>query len=476
MKIKKKTKIVATIGPATATEAKLEALLKAGLDVARINFSHGDFAEHQTKIDNLRNAVAKTGISCAILQDLAGPKIRIGDFKEKEIVLKEGQSFTLTTNKVDGDENRVSVNYPLFAKEVSKGHSVFLNDGRQQLEILEVKGNDVVCKVVVGGAISGRRGVNLPHSDLSISSMTEKDHADIEFGVKNEVDFIALSFVRRASDIKELRDILNAKKCKAKIIAKIETPQALANIDEILKLTDGVMVARGDLAIEIPAENVPVAQKMLITKCNDLGKPVITATQMLESMVKSPVPTRAEVSDIANAIFDGTDAIMLSEETALGDFPVEAVKMMARVALKVESDHLYMKAEKAKRHMKGLATGVVDAVTSEAVDVADRIGAKCIVALTRSGFTATMVARYKPVQPLIAFTSDEVIARQLLLSFGCVPTINKNFSTFIDALDEIRKFVLDNKIAKKGEKVVVVAGVPLNTPGVGTNLMLVETV
>jgi pyruvate kinase len=287
---------------------------------------------------------------------------------------------------------------------------------------------------------------------------------------------VALSFVRRPSDVQELRDVLNARKCKAKIIVKVETPQALANIDEILKLTDGVMVARGDLAIEIPAENVPVAQKMLIAKCNDLGKPVITATQMLESMIKSPVPTRAEVSDIANAIFDGTDAIMLSEETALGDFPVESVKMMARVALKVESDHSYMKAEKAKRHMKGPAMGVVDAVTSEAVDVADRIGAKCIIALTHSGFTASMVARYKPVQPLIAFTPDEVIARQLLLSYGCVPTLNKDSSTFIAALDEIRDFVLNNKIAKKGEKVVVVAGVPFNTQGVETNLMLVETI
>jgi pyruvate kinase len=476
MKIQKKTKIVATIGPSTSSEEKLAALLKAGLDVARLNFSHGDFAEHQIKVDNLHSAIAKTGIQCAILQDLAGPKIRIGDFKVGSIVLKEGQEFTLTTNEAEGDETRVSVNYPKFAQEVSKGHTVFLHDGRLQLEVIDVKGNDVVCKVIVGGEIKGRRGVNLPHSELSIASMTEKDHSDIEFGIKNQVDFFALSFVRRPSDVEELRNVLNARKCRAKIIVKIETPQALANIDEILKLTDGVMVARGDLAIEIPAENVPIAQKMIISKCNDLGKPVITATQMLESMIDSPVPTRAEVSDIANAIFDGTDAIMLSEETALGQFPVESVKMMARVALKVESDHLYTKTEKAKRHMKGLALGVVDAVTSEAVDVADRTGAKCIVALTHSGFTAAMVARYKPAQPLIAFTPDEIIARQLLLSYGCIPTINKNSLTFNDAMEEVRKFVLENKVAKKGDKVVVVAGAPFNTHGVETNLMLVETV
>ena len=476
MEIQKKTKIVATIGPATSSEEKLAALLQAGLNVMRVNFSHGDFAEHQIKVDNLRAAVAKTGIPCAILQDLGGPKIRIGEFKAGSIVLKPGQKFTLTTDKIDGDEDRVSVNYPMFAKEVSIGHSVFLHDGRKELKVLEVNGNDVVCEVIIGGEIKGRRGVNLPHSDLSISSMTEKDHADIEFGLKNNVDFVALSFVRRPSDIQELRDVLKARNSKAKIIAKIETPQALANIDEILKLTDGVMVARGDLAIEIPAENVPIAQKMLISRCNDLGKPIITATQMLESMIKSPVPTRAEVSDIANAIFDGTDAIMLSEETALGDFPVESVKMMARVALKVENDPSYIKTEKAKRHMKGLAMGVVDAVTSEAVDVADRIGAKCVVALTNSGFTAAMVARYKPVQPLIAFTPDETISRQLLLSYGCFPTINTNSTTFDHAMDEVRKFVVKQKLAKKGDKVVVVAGAPFNTKCVETNLMMVETV
>jgi len=476
MKLRKKTKIVATIGPATSSVEKLSALLEAGLDVMRVNFSHGDFAEHQVKIDNLKKAIAKTGIACAVLQDLGGPKIRIGEFKNGGIILKVGQKFTITTDKVEGDETKVSVNYPMFAKEVAKGHIIFLHDGRKELEVLEVNGNDVLCKVLVGGEIKGKRGVNLPSSELSISSMTQKDYADIEFGIKNQVDFFALSFVRRPSDITELRKVLDARKSKAKIIAKIETPQALVNIDEIIHLADGVMIARGDLAIEIPAENVPIAQKMLISKCNDLGKPVITATQMLESMIKSPVPTRAEVSDIANAIFDGTDAIMLSEETALGEFPVEAVQMMTRVALKVESDHSYIKAEKAKRHMKGLATGVVDAITGEAADVADRIGAKCIVAMTIGGFNALMVSRYKPVQPLLVFTPNEVTARQLLLSYGCIPTINKKSETFIQAMVEIRKFVLKNKLAVKGDFVVVVAGAPFNTKGVKTNLMLVETI
>src|SRR5581483_3100132 len=251
---------------------KLEALLKAGMNVMRLNFSHGDFNEHQNRVNNLKKDMAKTGIPAAILQDLGGPKIRIGTFKTESIVLKEGQKFTLTTEKIDGDETRVSVNYPNFAKEVKKGHIVFLHDGRKKLEVTDVKGPNVVCKVLVGGEIKGKRGVNLPDSDLSISSLTEKDRADLEFGIKNKVDFIALSFVRKPSDITELRDILKARKSKARIIAKIETPQALAHIEPILELTDGVMVARGDLAIEIPAEKVPAAQKMLIRRCNELGK------------------------------------------------------------------------------------------------------------------------------------------------------------------------------------------------------------
>lgn len=301
----KKTKIVCTIGPATETTEKLTALLKAGMNVMRLNFSHGDFAEHQNRIVNLKKASEITGLNAAVLQDLGGPKIRIGMFKTESVMLVEGKKFTLTIDKVEGDETRVSVNYPKFAKEVKKGHIVFLHDGKKKLEVIDVKGNDVICKILVGGEIKGKRGVNLPDSDLTISSITDKDRADLEFGIKNKVDFIALSFVRRPEDISELREILKARKSKAKIIAKIETPQALTNIDAILDLTDGVMVARGDLAIEIPAEKVPVAQKMLIQKCNERGMPVITATQMLESMIKSPVPTRAEVSDVANAILDG---------------------------------------------------------------------------------------------------------------------------------------------------------------------------
>jgi pyruvate kinase len=296
MKSLKKTKIVCTIGPATENEKSLSDLVSAGMNVMRLNFSHGDFAEHQTRVNNLRKVMKKTGEIVAILQDLGGPKIRIGEFEGGMTNLKVGAKFTLTTDKIMGNADRVSINYPLFAKEVKVGDPVLLHDGKKKLEVVSIKGNDVVCKVIVGGEIKNKRGVNLPGSDLTIHSITEKDREDLKFGLKNKVDFFALSFVRRPEDITELREILDKAKSSARIIAKIETPQALKNIEEILKLTDGIMIARGDLAIEIPAEEVPMVQKMLIRRCNELGKPVITATQMLESMIKSPVPTRAEVS------------------------------------------------------------------------------------------------------------------------------------------------------------------------------------
>ena len=469
--INKKTKIVCTIGPATESQERLEALLKAGMNVMRLNFSHGDFNEHQNRVNNLKKAVTKTGIPAAVLQDLGGPKIRIGMFKTESITLKEGQKFTITTDKIDGDETRVSVNYPNFAKEVKKGHIVFLHDGRKKLEVLDVKGNDVVCKVLVGGDIKGKRGVNLPDSDLTISSLTDKDRADLEFGIKNKVDFVALSFVRRPADITELRDILNARKSKAKIIAKIETPQALANIDQILALTDGVMVARGDLAIEIPAEKVPAAQKMLIQKCNELGKPVITATQMLESMIKAPVPTRAEVSDVANAILDGTDAVMLSEETTLGEFPVHAVEVMTKVALQVENGLLHKKLLDAQSHM--LITSA-ESVTASAVRTADRVGARYLVAFTEGGRTARFISRHKPAQPLYVFTPNEVAYRQSILSWGTIPVLVKRTQDFNEIAKIVREFFLKSKLAKKGDKVVMASALPFGKM-TETNMLLIET-
>lgn len=332
----RKTKVVCTIGPSSESSSKLAELADAGMDIMRLNFSHGSFEEHQKRVDTIREIMKINGKKIAILQDLCGPKIRIGTLKGRMITLHEGKTFILTTDECEGDEDKVYVTYPDLQKEVQIGNFIMLQDGTKKLQVIEIKGNDIITKVIVGGTLTNHCGVNVPGANLKMSSLTEKDKKDVEFGIKNNVDFVALSFVHTAEDIKELREILESGGSSARIVAKIETPKAVKNIDEIVKASDCIMVARGDLGIEIPAEEVPLVQKMIIKKCNLAGKFVITATQMLESMVKNPMPTRAEVSDVANAIFDGTDAIMLSEETALGDYPVEAVKEMVNIALRTE--------------------------------------------------------------------------------------------------------------------------------------------
>lgn len=470
MNLGKKTKIVCTIGPSTESAEQMLKLVNAGMNVVRLNFSHGDFAEHQARVDNINKVMEETGKTVAIMQDLSGPKIRIGMFKDKTIILTPGQMFTLTTDDVEGTTEKVHVNYPALPKEVKPGVFIMIQDGTKKLEVVEVKGNDIITKVIVGGRLSNHKGVNVPGARLSVKSLTEKDKEDLEFGIKNKVDFIALSFVRKASDIVELREILNAKGSHAHIIAKIETPEALGCIDDILKEADGLMIARGDLAIEIPAEEVPIVQKLIIHKCNSVGKPVITATQMLESMIKNPVPTRAEVSDIANAIIDGTDAIMLSEETTLGDFPVEAVEIMTKIATRVE-DEVYTRdtiAEYSESH------GVTDVVSQSAVRAAHNIGAKLIVALTRSGRTARMIARYRPAERILALSDGKENADKLMLTFGCYPMVAPTFKTVDEILTIVRTMTLDYDLVNKGDKIVIVAGMPFGTSS-ETNFILVET-
>jgi pyruvate kinase len=471
MNLGKKTKIVCTIGPVTESKEKLTELVNAGMNVMRLNFSHGDFAEHQNRIENLRVAMKGTGKTVAILQDLCGPKIRIGTFKDKMVMLHEGNTFTLTTDEIEGTEERVHINYPNLPKEVKKGTVIMLQDGTKRLEVIDVKGNDIVTKVMIGGRLSGRKGVNVPGANLSLSALTDKDRVDVEFGIKNNVDFVALSFVRRASDIADLRAILDKAGSKANIIAKIETPEALDCIDEIISAADGIMIARGDLAIEIPAEEVPLVQKLMISKCNAVGKPVITATQMLESMIKNPVPTRAEISDIANAIIDGTDAIMLSEETTLGDFPVEAVKVMTRIACRVEKE-VYTRdtiAEYDESH------GVTDVVSQSAVRAAHNVGAKLIVALTRSGKSARMIARYRPAERVLALSDAPENLNKLMLTFGCYPLVAPTFKTVDEIMTIVRGVTMDAELVKKGDKIVIVAGMPFGTSA-DTNFILVETV
>ncbi|MCR4323313.1 MAG: pyruvate kinase, partial [Candidatus Azambacteria bacterium] len=384
-----------------------------------------------------------------------------------------GETFTLTTDHIEGDEKRVSIQYKNFPKEVKNGHIIYIHDGRRKLEVVKIKGNDVICKVIVGGNIKGRRGVNLPDSELSIGSLTKKDMHDLEFGLKYDVDFIALSFVRRAEDVVKLREILKKRGSQARIIAKIETPQAIQNIDEIISKADGVMVARGDLAIEVPAERVPLIQKMIIEKCNNLGKPVITATQMLESMIKNPVPTRAEVSDVANAILDGTDAIMLSEETALGDYPVEAVRMMSKIAHEIEKKY---PERMIMRSGDNGASDITDSITGSVVKAAYDVGAKVIVALTDSGFTARMISRYKPGPVILALSPNEKTYNQLHLSFGCLPARIKRYKTLQEASMLVRQCCLKEKIASPGDRIVIACGAPYNKKGGATNMILVETI
>ncbi len=475
MQLKKKTKIVATIGPVTQSEEMLAKLLKEGLNVMRMNFSHGDFAEHQSKVDNFRKAIASTGIPGAMLQDLGGPKIRTGEFgtESGRVTIKKGQTFTLTTRSIKGDENICSINYAKLPKEAKVGDRIMLDDGKKRLEVKKIEGQDIICKVIVGGELKGRRGVNLPDTDISISSLTEKDIADLEFGVKNKVDFFALSFVRRPSDITELREILKKKKCTASIIAKIETPQAVQNIDEIISLSDGIMVARGDLAIEVPAEEVPLIQKMLIHKCNLAGKPVITATQMLESMIKSPVPTRAEVSDIANAILDGTDAVMLSEETTLGDYPLESVEVMARVARRTENDLLHDQLLNSHDRIDPKSVG--ESIAAYAVRVAKKIDAKFMVTLTYSGKTASLIARHRSQIPTLVFTPVETTFNRNVLNFGCWPFMIEEYTDFAHAVANIKETILKNKLGKKGDKFVIACSRPFGEKH-ETNMMVVETV
>ncbi len=463
----KYTKIVATLGPASAKEDILKKMFEAGLNVVRMNFSHGDHATHQKNLNLVRRVAKKIGVRVVILQDLSGPKIRIGEFKEGSISLVAGQEFTLTTEKVLGDNSMVHVNYAKLPEEVSVGGDIMIFDGKIRLKVKNIKGKHVVCTVVSGGEISNKKGVNIPGAHLSIKSLTEKDKQDVAFGIKNKVEFIAFSFVRTGDDVTELRSILQKAKSKSLIISKIETTEAVEHFDAILAATDGVMVARGDLAVEIGAEYVPGVQKAIISKCNNAGKPVITATQMLDSMEHAPVPTRAEVSDVANAIFDGTDAVMLSGETATGEYPVEAIAVMNRVALATE-------ATLPKRKFIDLtdAHNTINAVTLSVVRVAEDVDAKAIIALTESGLTAKMVSRFRAPFPIFSISPNDFSCSQLMLSYGVMPvkmTCSKHVDTFTK---QIQKFVLDNKIAKKGEKIVLSAGMPFGKVG-STNTLFV---
>ncbi len=473
MHLGKKTKIVCTIGPKTEDSVQMEKLLKAGMNVIRMNFSHGDFTEHQRKVDAYKKASAKTGLKAALLQDLSGPKFRIGDFETPTVMLKAGEYITLTCDKLEkGTKDRVSMNYPTLHEELVVGNIVLVDDGKKKFEVVEIKGKEIKCKILIGGETKGRRSVNLPGANLKIRALTDKDKKDIQFGIKNKFDFIAFSFVKTAEEVQELRDILNKAKSRAKIVSKIETPEAMSNIDSIIEASDAIMIGRGDLAVEVGYEAVPGYQKLIIEKCNHAGKPVITATQMLESMIKNPVPTRAEVSDIANAIYDGTDAIMLSEETTLGDYAVEAVDMMTKVAIKIESE-LRQKDVMFNIDVNEHSTG--QSICESAVFTADNINSRFIVALSEYGYAVNMLARYKGQKPLILMTPDVITANQSNLSYGTYSRIVPKSNNFEDAWKNAKALLLKEKLVKKGDKVVVVSGAPFKKTE-ESNILIVETI
>lgn len=469
----RKTKIVCTIGPASEDLETLKKMLIAGMNVARLNFSHGNHEEHGQRITTIRQASAETGLPVAILLDTRGPEIRLRTLAEGSAQLQEGQRFTLTTRDVVGDSSSVSVTHAGLPRDVEVGRRILIDDGLVELKVLEITSTDVICEVINGGTISNRKGINLPGSNVSLPPLSQQDRDDILFGIQQDVDFIAASFIRNASDVIEIRRLLEEHDSDIHIIAKIENQQGVDNLDAILKVVDGLMVARGDLGVEIPPEEVPLAQKHMITRCNQWGKPVITATQMLDSMIRNPRPTRAEASDVANAIFDGTDAIMLSGETAAGRFPVESVETMARLANRTE------KALSCDRFLeRQLEVGmqsVTDSISYASRQTARQLGAAAILTSTQSGHTARMVSKYRPGVPVIAITPTPKVLRKMLLTWGVVPLLGRKTESTDEMIYEAINTTLAKGHINNGDLVVITAGVPVGVPGT-TNLLKVHVV
>jgi pyruvate kinase len=456
--IHKNTKVVCTIGPASETAGILEKMIQAGMNVARLNFSHGDYADFTKVIKNIRKASKKTGIPVAIMQDLQGPKIRVGEMPAEGITLKKDTVIILTTRKVKGSaengETIIPVGYKGLPEDVKKEDRILLCDGMIELKVVKVKGENIKCKVVTPGLLQSHKGINVPTASISANPITNKDKKDLAFGISQNVDYVAMSFVRNAKNIMELRELIRQLKGRAKIIAKIERHEAIKNMEEIIHEADGVMVARGDMGVEIPPEQVPLVQKRLIHMANRHGKPVITATEMLQSMIENPRATRAEVSDVANAIFDNTDAIMLSNESAVGKYPVKATLTLSKVAASIEHEmkkHGHVHLGRLFEENQPISYGTCEA----AAELAKNIGAKLIVAITMSGFTAEHIAKHRPYVPIIAITEDEKVQYQLQLIWG----INRVFVRKINAKSmhtDIRRLLIKNKLVRTHDLVVIV--------------------
>lgn len=472
----RKTKIVCTIGPASESVEKLTQLIEAGMNVARLNFSHGDFEEHGQRIQNIREASAKTGKTVAILLDTKGPEIRTNNMVGGAIELRDGEDIIISMNEVEGTAEKFSVTYEGLIEDVHTGSKILLDDGLIGLEVTKIdKANsEIHTKILNSGTLKNKKGVNVPGVSVNLPGITEKDAQDIIFGIEQGVDFIAASFVRRASDVLEIRQLLEEHNAShINIIPKIENQEGVDNIEEILEISDGLMVARGDLGVEIPAEEVPLVQKKLIKKCNAQGKPVITATQMLDSMQRNPRPTRAEASDVANAIFDGTDAIMLSGETAAGSYPVEAVQTMHNIASRAESalDHKEILSNRSKDNEHNITDAIGESVAHTALN----LDVNAIITPTESGHTARMISKYRPKAPIVAVTSNDYVSRRLSLTWGVYPQIGQKASTTDDMLDIAVEESLNSGIVASGDLVVITAGVPVGEAGT-TNLMKIHVV
>ncbi len=468
----RKTKIICTLGPATDREGVLKELILTGMDVARFNFSHADHEEHHNRLKMLISLRDELNLPIAALLDTKGPEIRIGDFKDKKVSLIKGQTFVLTTNQIEGTSSIVSFNCDSLIQDIQPGSTILIDDGLVEMTVNSKTDTDIVCTVNNDGMISDKKGVNVPGTNLSMPFISKKDQEDIIFGAQHGYDFIAASFTRCADDVLNIRKILKDYNCKTtKIIAKIENMQGVDNIDEIIAVSDGIMIARGDMGVEIPLEDVPVIQKMIIKKVYNAGKQVITATQMLDSMMKNPRPTRAETTDVANAIYDGTSAIMLSGETAAGLYPVEALKTMDRIAIRTEQDIDYKKRFRMQESKEN--PDITDAISHATCTTAHDLNAAMIITVTKSGRTARMISRYRPDCIIMGCSTEEQVCRQLNLSWGVKPILIKEEQDTFDLFEHAVDIIEQKGYLKDGELTVITAGVPLGISGT-TNMIKVH--
>ncbi|WP_343634657.1 pyruvate kinase [Fluviicola sp.] len=467
----KKTKIVATLGPATAEKEVLKQMILDGLNVCRLNCSHGSHEDHKKSIDLIREINQETGLNVSILADLQGPKIRTYEMENNGVMMEEGAIVTIVTERITGTAEKFGISYSLMPRDVQPGERILLDDGKLQMEIVETNGEtEIKAKVIHGGILSSKKGVNLPNTKISLPSLTEKDRADLEFALANDVDWIGLSFVRSARDIIELKHIISNRQAKARVVAKIEKPEAIEDIDEIIKVTDALMVARGDLGVEIPYQNVPLIQKMLIRKGHQYAKPVIVATQMMESMITNVTPTRAEVNDVANAVLDGADAVMLSGETSVGKFPIEVIRTMVNIVEEMEKfDGIYHKDQLPDKTQSRF---ISDSICFNACRLAQRVEADAIITMSFSGYTAYKIASQRPNAPIFVFTGNKQIITQLSLVWGVRAFYYDKKVSTDHTIADIKYLLTKEGLLKQGDLVINIASIPIEENGKSNMLKL----